>query len=136
MQALGEDVSDARLCKVVADFDKDGSGTLELDDFVAMMKQHTAWVQALDKKRDRPNWFKSVTKERTWVDLHDPAAAAHNKLVQKSMALLQDEGLSLAAVTEAFQVFDEDESGAVSASEFRGGVEALGIGLSDSEVGS
>ena len=99
-----------------------------------LMDVQMSWRENRDEKRNRDYWYNTKTKERTWINPHDPDLCRQNEVVQNWLSQLKEQGLEHDDVAEVLQLFDEDESGTVSVAELQAGMKSMGITMSEADM--
>ena len=108
MRALGFEPKKEEIKKMIADIDKDGSGTIDFDEFLQMM---TAKMVALP-----------------------PRSASRSRRLTARRLLLQSEKDSREEILKAFRLFDDDETGKISFRNLKRVAKELGENMTDEEL--
>ncbi|CAD6229397.1 unnamed protein product [Miscanthus lutarioriparius] len=107
MRSLGQNPTEAELQDMIAEVDSNGSGTIDLQEFLGLMAR-------------RMDTESSELRE---------AFRVFDKELREAFRVFDKE------LREAFRVFDKDQNGFISAAELRHVMTNLGEKLSDEEVG-
>ena len=121
-RALGFEPKKEEIKKMIADIDKDGSGTIDFEEFLQMM---TAKMGERDSKVQlyRSHTHCSSCYELYWIS---PAESGVQSL--SWMFCLQEE------ILKAFRLFDDDETGKISFKNLKRVAKELGENMTDEEL--
>ncbi|CAN8254803.1 unnamed protein product [Cochlearia groenlandica] len=106
MRALGFEMTEEQINKMIADVDKDGSGAIDFDEFVHMM---TAKIGERDTKEELTKAFKIID-----LDKNGKISAVDIKRMAKELG----ENLTEGEIREMVEEADRDRDGEVNMEEF------------------
>lgn len=120
MRALGFEPKKEEIKKMIADIDKEGSGTIDFEDFLAMMTQKM--VEILNR-----NSCDGIKKLKRSI-------SGRCFLINYVLLLFQSEKDSKEEILKAFRLFDDDGTGKISFKNLKRVAKELGENLTDEEL--
>jgi Ca2+-binding EF-hand superfamily protein len=106
LRALGFEPTKDEVKRLVAEIDREGSGTIDFNEFLAIVAVKSA-------ERDRPEEI-----ERSWRELRDPSADAVTLSSLRAVAKDIGENPTDEELAEMIRLMDFDKDGAINHDEF------------------
>jgi len=150
LQTMGEDVPKDKIKRLFEEADSDGSGSIEFDEFLVMMRKFNPMPKSITSKtfNSTGGTVASVLDEDIQRRLHPLQKAKVGKIVQNMLkakyaesqinavvrALYMGQALCDPVWSEAWKVFDYDGGGSLDAKELRRALKLLGDSVSDARL--
>ena len=146
LETIGEDIPDDKIDRLFVQADVDGSGSIDFDEFVVMMRKLNPMPKSITQKQysSKSGTVAAVLDDDIQRALHPLQKAKAGAIVQNMLkaryvesqvnsvirALYMGRQSSDPVWHKAWEVFDYDGSGALDAAEFRRSLKLLGECLS------